>query len=187
MVPLYGFAWFEWFGLTPFYQYMYGIVWVWKLISAHPKPNCRWLIMQCFPSIALNSFISLWGPRYHPLTSITMAEQIFYDILVGSTVPVCIIYTIMYIYTLYIYNFVYIYIYHHSYRVYISYIPSPESMNAPQSMLQTAFRALARRSVHRLGSPLGGSPHGSSVIIHGLVNDPFWESWTSPSNGHYRR
>ena len=106
---------------------MYGIVWVWKLIAAHPKPNCRWLIMQCFPSIALNSFISLWGPRYHPLTSITMAEQIFYDILVGGTVPVCIqyikvyyIYTIMYtsyihiyiyIYTLYIYNFVYIYIY----------------------------------------------------------------------------
>jgi len=124
---------------------MYGIVWVWKLIAAHPKPNCRWLIMQCFPSIALNSFISLWGPRYHPLTSITMAEQIFYDILVGGTVPVCIqyikvyyIYTIMYtsyihiyiytyihyistilciyIYTLYIYNYVCILIYIYTWR-----------------------------------------------------------------------
>ena len=102
---------------------MYGIVWVWKLIAAHPKPNCRWLIMQCFPSIALNSFISLWGPRYHPLTSITMAEQIFYDILVGGTVPVCIQYIkVYYIYIQLCIHHIYIYIYIYTYIHYISTI-----------------------------------------------------------------
>ena len=120
-----------------------------------------------------------------------MAEQIFYYILLGGTVSVCILYiynyvyiiyiynyisTILYIYiyTLYIYNYVYIY-FLYTYTVYIYYITivigftqvtsQPLSrLNAPQSMLQTAFRALARRSVHRLGTTLG-SPHGTSVII----------------------
>lgn len=63
-------------------------------------------------------------------------------------------------YAVYIYNYI---IYHHSYRVYTSYIPTPESIERASVNATDGLSSAGATERSQVGKPFLGSPHGSLV------------------------